>query len=153
MNSYDPFDFNMLLLSPFDNTAQTPTWKKTSNNYFDGLIMPFDQVMAGFFPSSNNTGLFPFSNDNRTGSSDRMSMMSLLVDKVRAETEMLKMKIMSVRQKNDEVYDVKLKCLDIAFRLSSGENVSTEDLRFLEENDRELYVQAMLDKMQSLRAF
>jgi len=136
----DCYDFNQLLISPFENAAQTAKWKKSSTNHFDGLTTTFDEMMSR---------LYPFSDNAKTSTTDRKTIMSYLVDKVRAESEMLKQQIMNAKQKieaADKPYNVMLRCLDIAFGIRNGEKVSIEDLRFLEENDPELYYGAMLKK-------
>jgi len=137
MDFYDYFyNVNQSFFSAFGDTSRT-NGKKASTNHFDGFITPFDQIMARHLPFSD--GFNP-----RTG--ERITIMSHLVDKMRAESDMLKRKIMSARQNmegtNNE-FDTKLRCLDIAFRISGGERVSAEDLSFLKENDPELYYSAM----------
>ena len=140
----DFFDYynniNQNFFTSFGNTSQTTAGKKTSTNLFDGFLTPFDEVMMKYLPSSNG---FSMGATDR----DRPTLMSYLVDQMRAQTDMMMRKIDIARQKADEVsYQIKEKCLSIAFRISDGDNVSDEDLRFLEKNDPELYAHAMLLK-------
>ena len=95
MNYFDYYDFNQLLVSPFIDTERLPSWKKTTSSHFDGFLTQFDEVMAKYHPSSGEAKI------SMTGSSsDRATMMSFLVDKMRAESELLKRQIMSVRLRN-----------------------------------------------------
>jgi len=142
MDFFDFYDFSQRSLLPFADTARTPSWKKTTtSNHFDGFLTQFDEVLARHFPESNafKTG----------GTTDRNTMMSFLVDKMRIESELLKQKITKARINNDDSYDVKKRCLTIAFRISAGEDVSPEDLLFLAEKDPELFARAMLDKKEN----
>jgi len=137
----DFFDYHykadQSFFSAFGGTSQTQAGKKTTTNHFDAFITPFDQLMIQYFPFSDDI-------DKRTG--ERTTIMSHLVDKMQAQTEILKMQIMKARQNmevNGNTYDVKLKCLDIAFRISGGDKVSIEELNFLKAYDPELYNSAM----------
>jgi len=141
MNYFDYYDFNQLLVSPFIETERLPSWKKTTSSHFDGFLTQFDEVMAKYHPSSGETKI------GLTGSSsDRATMMSFLVDKIRAEGELLKRQLMGARSRNEadnKSFEVQLKALTIALRMRNGDDVSADDLRFLEANDPELFEHAM----------
>ena len=89
---------------------------------------------------------FPFADDNKTRSGERITIMSHLVDKMNMQSEMLKRQILSAQQKNETgegAFDVKLKCLEIAFSIERGDSVPLEDLLFLKSRDPELYAHAI----------
>jgi len=138
----DYYDFLLRLdqnfFSAFGGTEKTTGGKKATTNHFDSIITPFNQVMARYFP---------FADESETRNGERITFMTHLVEKMNAETALLKQQIINAQQSREAadnaIYDVKLKCLDIAFRIRDGGIVSVEDLNFLRENDPELYFSAM----------
>ena len=59
-------------------------------------------------------------------------------------TEMLKQLRESSKTSPDDPLVVRLKCMIIAMRISSGDNVHSKDKRFLLENEPEMYSSAIL---------
>ena len=98
----------------------------------------FRKTLSAFFPDAKVAGpLFVEKKDS----------MAKLLDKVRDDSEALKLQLMSIWQQRDAAeneYEVRRKCLQIAMRLMKGAKVSPEDMQFLLENDPGLYLQAML---------
>lgn len=60
--------------------------------------------------------------------------------------EFLQLQLDNVEQQkkaSEKSWDAMGKCLTIAMRISSGDNVPTSDIKFLQEHDSELFMQAM----------
>jgi len=83
----------------------------------------------------------------RVRSEERKMVLSGLLERLRAESEMRRHELYSKLLQNDEEekpYDVAGKCMDIARRIMRGEKVSPEEMRLLSRYYPELLFQALL---------